>query len=390
MKNRCDIILLSYENPDLLKKCVESVLDHTKTNSTLIIVDNSSRDPEVRRYLSSLKGNHTVNVEKVFSEKNSGFSAGMNKGMRLSDAPFLCLLNNDCVVTEGWLEEMISVAESNDRIGLVNPQSNTFGSLPDRSISVDEHAGLLSDKKGLYVELGHAIGFACIIKRQVVDSVGYLDEEYEGVCYEDTDLSLRAQRAGYLSVMAEGAYVFHHEQASRKTLKGKEEIYSRNRAIFEKKWGKITRVLFMDRDKGLPWGKQTVRSDYEALKALARKRVFIDMWVCDRTGALGPEEAEECHVYPRHADIGVRIVRDSFAGILLIWKVLTKKKKYDALILRKGFLALLLKFLGSFRGTRVYLIDGGTKIRSLRGMRFDIKEPEGFVSELKNPSVGKN
>ena len=47
MKYDCDIVLLSYENPGLLKKCVESVLDSTRVRSRLIIVDNGSADPRV-------------------------------------------------------------------------------------------------------------------------------------------------------------------------------------------------------------------------------------------------------------------------------------------------------------------------------------------------------
>ena len=125
---KVDIILLSYESPDLLKKCVQSVLDHTRIRTRLIIVDNASQDTEVARFINAVSGNETVAVEKIFSENNKGFAGGMNLGLRVSDAPFVCLLNNDCVVTDGWLEEMIAVARSRDDIGLVNPQSNTFGS----------------------------------------------------------------------------------------------------------------------------------------------------------------------------------------------------------------------------------------------------------------------
>ncbi|MGB2660821.1 MAG: glycosyltransferase, partial [Candidatus Omnitrophota bacterium] len=60
MENKCDIVLLSYESPDLLKECVRSVLDHTRVKSRLIIVDNNSRSPEVKKYIEAVDGNETV------------------------------------------------------------------------------------------------------------------------------------------------------------------------------------------------------------------------------------------------------------------------------------------------------------------------------------------
>jgi len=166
MAYECDIILLSYESPELLKKCVESVLEKTGVRSRLIIVDNASKDTGVREYLSGVHGNDRVEVEKLFSEENAGFAGGINKGLKLSSAPFVCLLNNDCVVTEGWLEELISVVKKSPGIGLVNPQSNTFGLKPSRNETIEDCAKKTSLLKGKYTELGHIIGFACLIKEK--------------------------------------------------------------------------------------------------------------------------------------------------------------------------------------------------------------------------------
>ena len=382
MESECDVILLSYESPDLLKKCVTSVLAHTRTRATLIIVDNGSQDPEVRRYLDKVHGNHIVDIEKVFCEENTGFAKGMNKGMRLSDAPFICLLNNDCVVTDGWLEEMISIAEKRNDIGLVNPQSSTFGSHPDHSVLINEHAKLLSDKKGQYVELGHAIGFACLIKREVTEKIGYLDEVYEGVCYEDTDFSVRAQNSGYICVMAEGAYVFHREQASRRTLEGKEEIYARNRKLFEDKWGKPVRVLYLDQAKDI-YSQKEVKHDYEILKEMARLRVFVDMWVVDRYGAKTTKKGIDSIEADRHSDIGVLSVSPGLLWLKMLWKVMTKKKKYDAVILRDGFTARILSVIGRLRSLKVFILEAEDKVRGKNNEVFDLKQPAGLVGLLR-------
>ncbi|MFH1552379.1 MAG: glycosyltransferase family 2 protein [Candidatus Omnitrophota bacterium] len=384
MEKLVDIILLSYENPELLKKCVRSVLEHTKVSSRLIIVDNASREPEVELYLQGLHGNDNVAIEKIFSEENAGFAAGMNKGMRLSGAPFLCLLNNDCVVTKGWLEEMITVAESRDDIGLVNPQSNTFGSLPDGRASVDEHAALLGDKKGKFVELGHAIGFACLVKREVVERIGYLDEAYRGVCYEDTDFSVRAQKAGFIAVMAEGAYVSHVEQASRRNLKGVEQVYQRNREIFEGKWGRLLRVFYLENFRG---NTEEILSRYETLKGLARERAIIEMWI-DGKNSFGESFSQDEDKRPtRHADINVNDFPKRFTGPAVIWRVLTKKKKYDAVIMEDGFLLRFLRFLKPLHRVDVFSIGGDMRARSAEGREFDLKEPFVLAEYLRKKVV---
>ncbi|MDP8298686.1 MAG: glycosyltransferase [Candidatus Tantalella remota] len=381
MKHECDIVLLSYESPKLLKRCVKSVLEGTCVPSRLIIVDNASTEPEVKKYIMDVKGNETVSIEKVFSPENAGFAAGMNKGLRLSDAPFVCILNNDCVVADGWIEEMLNVALSRDDIGLVNPQSNTFGSRPDKGISINDHASLIRDRKGKFVELGHAIGFACLIKKEVIDRIGYLDEAYEGVCYEDTDFAAKAYEKGFISVMAEGSYVFHEEQASRKNLKGKEEIYLRNRTIFEDRWGRLLRVFFIDRT---PVSEGNMPEQYEVLKALARERALIHMWVRQDLPAKRAFAEFDRRKITRHADIGMTFLSGKNISLKILWKVLTKKKKYDAVIMEKGVLFKVLRMLKPLHGTEIFSREEGMCAVSASGETFELENPASFAAALRS------
>lgn len=372
----CDIILLSYESPELLKKCVESVLDSTRVPSRLIIVDNASRDPEVRRYLEGVHGRGSVTVEKLFSEVNAGFAGGTNKGLRLAEAPFVCLLNNDCIVTDGWLEEMVDVARSRADIGLVDPQSNTFGSRPEEGLSIEEHAAsLAAARKGEFTEMGHAIGFACLVKKEVIDKIGYLDEVYEGVCYEDTDFSLRAQKAGFISVIAEGAYVFHKEQASREKLRGKEAVYSRNRKIFEDRWGRLHRSFCLeDVSSGMP----AVRDSYDALKGLARRRVFVDLWV---SGVDDSFRDSVLSGMVKHADITMKFFNGRFTGAYALWKILTKKKRYDAVFLPAGVLSALVSAAKPIHGAEVFIRKGDSAQHVPSGRIFSLNDA-GMLTEF--------
>ncbi|MGB3082256.1 MAG: glycosyltransferase family 2 protein [Candidatus Omnitrophota bacterium] len=369
MENKCDIVLLSYESPDLLKKCVRSVLDHTRVKSRLIIVDNNSRSPEVKKYIEAVDGNETVEIEKVFNNENLGFAAGMNEGMRLSGARFVCLLNNDCVVTDGWLEEMIAVALKRSDIGLVNPQSNTFGSRPDEHSSIDVHAASLAEKRGKFVELGHIIGFACLVKREVIDDIGYLDEVYEGVCYEDTDFSVRARKAGFIPVMAEGSYVFHVEQASRGDMKGKKEVYRRNKEIFENKWGKLLRVLYVANGEGTG-----LSSVYDCLKPLTRERVFVDIWTSREKNKDVPEA--------RHADISIKSFPGAPGPLAVLFHAVTKKKKYDAIIFEKTGMQGLFSLARFLHKAELFGVKGGS-VETGAGEEFSLEKSEEFASYLR-------
>ncbi|MBF0493796.1 MAG: glycosyltransferase family 2 protein [Candidatus Omnitrophica bacterium] len=383
----CDIILLSYESPDLLKKCVESVLEHTNVKSSLIIVDNASKDPGVKQYLDSVHGNGTVEVEKIFSEENAGYAGGMNKGMRIASAPYICLLNNDCIVSEGWLEEMIDIARRNAHIGIVNPQSSTFGSRPEESVSINEHAALLSDKKGNYVELGHMIGFAALIKKEVIEKIGSFDEAYQGVCYEDTDFSARALQAGYISVMAEGSYVYHKEQASRKNLANKEEIYARNKKIFEERWGKLLRVCYIDSVHNVGF-KESLPLTYENLRGLARERMLIDVWIrgAAKKHTYGTDNFLSAHI--RHADVRLRYSLSRSMYFEVLWKVLVKKKKYDAIILRKKWMIVVLGFLKFIHRARIIVLDKN-HLKCSHDKVFEVNRPSFFAKYLRKITISK-
>ena len=369
MNTECDIILLSYESPDLLEKCAKSVLDYTTVTSCLIIVDNASENSDVKKLINGLKDTDKVKIERIFNEKNEGFAGGINKGIDLSYAPYVCILNNDCVVHGDWLGEMINIAGSRDNIGLVNPQSNTFGCDDPSSVS---------DKKGKFIELGHAIGFACLIKRKVIECIGDLDEAYQGVCYEDTDFSSQAQKAGFISVMAEGAYVFHLEQASRKGLKNNTAIYRRNREIYEKRWGRLLRLLVVGNIAG-----HNMPDEYELLRNLSRQRAIVERWkLADENTKEYLSKIDGENII-KHADVGIKIFDKNISQAFILWKVLTKKKKYDAVIMNKSMASGVLRAAGVMRNTKVFLSDGVSRALSSRGESFDLNDPASFADHLR-------
>ena len=135
----CDIVVLVWNQPAITRRCIESLFACTHRPVRLLIVDNGS-DAPTRAYLATVVSQHSIEVIHLRSETNEGFARGMNYGLRTSTAPWTCLLNNDTIVTDGWLDRMLEVGAAYSEIGLINPVSNTFGDRPKAGASLTEHA----------------------------------------------------------------------------------------------------------------------------------------------------------------------------------------------------------------------------------------------------------
>ncbi len=339
MEIKCDLVLLSWNNLSLLKLCVESVMGCTAVPSRLIIVDNGSTEEGLREYLSSLKDSPNVRVEVILNRLNEGFPRGTNKGMELSRAPYVCLLNNDIIVTEGWLEEMIKAAESDPSVGIVNPSSNNFGLRFGKGTTLQEFAQGFRKHSGEWVEMNACVGFCMLIKREVVERIGFLDDKYGYAYFEDTDYSRRAQAAGFKCAMAKGCYVYHSEGRSGKFLKNKDETFDRSARIFEERWGRILRVAFIVTErKAAPMEKVT----QEIKKELAgHNRV----WLFAVKGA-------DLSLLPDHLDFMNDSPKKLFK-LSTFWNIIIKKKKYDRIYTGDPVLRCALAGYRFFRGAEI-------------------------------------
>src|SRR3990167_2237474 len=137
--DRCDIISPIWNQLERTQRCIESLIRHTDYPYRLILVDNASDEP-TRRYLESLKHDPRVDVLLIRNEENLGNIKAANQGIRASDATYICILDNDTIVTKGWLSEMIAVSRKESNIGIVNPISNSSGWPPARGQTIDEYA----------------------------------------------------------------------------------------------------------------------------------------------------------------------------------------------------------------------------------------------------------
>ena len=224
------IILPSRDDPRVLRRCVESIAEHTHTPYELIIVDNGS-SPENRALVQELVDeiNETGTAIYVYQEMPFNMSAFYNLGARHANGELLLFMHDDVVVRKKeWLAHLSEKAKL-PYVGCVGTK------LLYPSSSIIQHAGILNVQGTPVYKLQYRpnrdtwyFGFnkgvrnvtsvtgACLMVRAAVFSeVGGFDEENFGNCYSDVDFCLRVFEQGYYNVVRNNMYLYYHEASAR-------------------------------------------------------------------------------------------------------------------------------------------------------------------------------
>ncbi|WP_083762345.1 glycosyltransferase [Chlorobaculum parvum] len=244
------IIIPSFEAEPFLRTCLDSVRLFTPEKSVeLIVVDNASSGA-VRVYLQALDRSGEVRV--FFNDRNFGFTHAVNRGICAARPDHdIVLLNNDAVVTRGWLDGLQHVFADHPDAGLVVPRQVMLAGTPsaerhqpyrvasrecDVNISA-LHANVLDPRfnplKG-YMELTFAPFFCVYIPRMVIDQVGLLDVE-NGPHYRSDRLYCDhvRERTGKRIIYTPFSKVYHFHKRSTTDLQQQdrsmyEKMYVRN------------------------------------------------------------------------------------------------------------------------------------------------------------------
>jgi len=272
----CDIIIPTYENEDFTVNCFESIKRCTEPGTYRIIwVDNGSKN--TAKAEQALIG---VDHIAVRLSKNIGFVGAVNRGLSISNSDYVCLLNNDTIVSTSWLEKLIAALKQNQKLGIVGALTaplpilarelwpagitNTLQLKKDydshhniRYIEdcqlhrayFPEYVNLEDFNRKIEVQFpGHLadttfIAFLCaVIKREVINKVGLLDTNFEMGMYDDNDYDLSVKKAGWETKLLYDTCIMHFGHQTFRTLYATEHfddnaLRLRNHIYLKKKWG---------------------------------------------------------------------------------------------------------------------------------------------------------
>lgn len=240
-KEITSIILVTRNQLDYTKQCVDSIRKHTEAGSyELLLIDNGSDDGTVQWALDQPDMRVTTNAE------NEGFPRGCNQGLEQAIGSHLLLLNNDTVVTPGWLEGLKQALLSDSKVGAVGPVTNSasywsevlaeYASLEE----LDAFAQLQRNDHGphRWEERAKLVGFCLLLSRSAYEAAGRLDESFGIGNFEDDDYSLRLRLAGYKLLLCDDTFIHHRGGASFKAEPALyQAAYESNRRRFVEKWG---------------------------------------------------------------------------------------------------------------------------------------------------------
>src|ERR1017187_6595766 len=103
------VIIPCWNQVEYTRQCVAALLRHTRSIWELIVVDNGSTDGTAE-YVANIRDAAPLPVTVIANTTNQGFPAAINQGLKCARGEYLVLLNNDVVVTDGWLEQLIGLA----------------------------------------------------------------------------------------------------------------------------------------------------------------------------------------------------------------------------------------------------------------------------------------
>jgi GT2 family glycosyltransferase len=254
------IVIVSWNTKEYLLPCLRSIFEKGQgMGSEVILVDNGSQDEsgsEVKKVFPS--------VHVIKNEENFGFAKAVNQGLQKASGKYALLLNPDTQVKRGAIEQLVSLMDTHLEAGAVGAQLlNTDGSKQNSIANFPSLATELFNKSLLRwlfpkkfpgkgrnyrepIEVDSVIGACMMVRRDALDRVGLLDEDYF-LFLEETDWCYRMKKAGWKIYHVPQAEVYHFQGKSAEAVKkrARVEFYRSRYHFFKKNRGHLQWFLLL-------------------------------------------------------------------------------------------------------------------------------------------------
>jgi len=210
-----------HAEPDRLRETLAALEAHTPAGFDLLLLPDGP-DEATAEALAGLS-----HLRQSATEAPLGAAACLNRLWRETDAEVVVLLESGAIVAPGWLERLTAALDADPRHGLASPSTNRawnqLGAFPGRAGDSEAIARTAVEARRRFGDgwktlapLWDVGDFCLAVRREVFEATGEADEAYDqGPCWE-MDLAVRAARAGWLAVWAQGAYVWRRPFTARR------------------------------------------------------------------------------------------------------------------------------------------------------------------------------
>lgn len=246
---RLSIVIVNWNTSDLLRACLRSVSAFpAKSDYEVIVVDNNSDDFDEDAFRSEFPY-----VRLIRNPDNAGYARGNNQAVEQSSGDYVLLLNPDTEVTEGATDALVEFMDAHGRAAaagarLVRPDGaidRSVRSFPYPSAIASEFLGIsrLFPKSKLFgayrvctfgydraEEVDQPMGSALILRREVVDEIGLMDESFP-IFFNEVDWLYRMKTAGWQVWFTPAATVIHHGAGSTKQVKRRSMVKESHRSL---------------------------------------------------------------------------------------------------------------------------------------------------------------
>jgi len=230
------IVVIAYNGVYWTEKCVESILEHTEQPYELLLVDNGSED-STGAYFRETAARHP-RTTAILKDRNYGGYA-RSFGLEAASGEYVAWLDNDVEVGDGWLTDLRQVLADNPGIGATGPEGLAY--CPDwtclfytQGWPPDRAAGRRAD-----VLTGY-----CILMRNLVSYIGFLDPGFYPAWNEEADYCLRVKLLDF-DVVVTPVPVVHH--GHKTGFPGVKDVYGHIGRLNErliKKWNPYKHLVF--------------------------------------------------------------------------------------------------------------------------------------------------
>lgn len=237
--HKVSIVVLTHNTKDLNIQCIESIRDTNYSSSyELIVVDNASTDGTVE-WLKEQK-----DIKLICNQENKGFPEGCNQGIRASeDGNDILLLNSDTIGLPNAIFWLRMGLYEDEQTGITGATSNSVINhqrIEEKFNSIDEYVvygnRLNVPMRRPYEKKTWLVGFAMLIKRKALDEVGGVDIRFSPGQYEDMDLCVRMNYAGWKVVLCWNSFIVHYGHGNGANREIWAETLDLTAEKFKRKW----------------------------------------------------------------------------------------------------------------------------------------------------------